>query len=253
MGFEPQMRAIQSQIRPDKQTLLWSATWPVEIQKLARDFCKENPVHIVVGSEDLAVTHMVKQNVEVMDSHMKRPKLIKLLQSIMDGSKIIIFCATKKGCDHLARSLSMENWPALAIHGDKAQYERDNVMNQFKTGKYPILVATDLAARGLDVKDIKYVINFDFPINMENYVHRVGRTGRAGANGESYTFFTEEDSRFSHELIKVLQETKQVIPSELNDMRVKFSYNKKSSKQSSWASKQSSWPPRQFGVKSRFY
>ena len=92
---------------------------------------------------------MIKQNIEIIDERMKKPRLVKLLQMIMDGSKIIIFCQTKRGCDHLARSLSMENWPALAIHGDKSQQERDFVMQQFKSGKYPILIATDLAARGL--------------------------------------------------------------------------------------------------------
>ena len=160
---------------------------------------------------------MIKQNIEVIDERMKRPRIIKLLQTIMDGSKMIIFCQTKRGCDNLARSLTMENWSALAIHGDKTQQERDFVMQQFKSGKYPILVATDLAARGLgkrfvliyhlilflDVKDIKYVINYDFPTQLEDYVHRVGRTGRAGANGISYTFFTEENGRFCHELIEV--------------------------------------------------
>jgi ATP-dependent RNA helicase DDX5/DBP2 len=227
MGFEPQIRKIVSQIRPDRQTLLWSATWPPEIQRLGRDFCRQDPVHIVVGSEELAVNHMIKQNIEVIDDRMKKSRLVKLLQTIMDGSKILIFCQTKRGCDSLARGLSMENWPVVAIHGDKSQHERDYVMSQFKTGKYPILVATDVAARGLDVKDIKYVVNFDFPTQMEDYVHRVGRTGRAGANGVSYTFFTEENGKFAHELIEVLQEAKQTIPRELIHLADKFSYLKK--------------------------
>ena len=110
---------------------------------------REDPIHIVVGSDELAVNRMIKQNIEVVDERMKKPRLVKLLQTIMDGSKMIIFCQTKRGCDYLARALSMENWPAVAIHGDKTQQERDYVMMQFKTGKYPILVATDLAARGL--------------------------------------------------------------------------------------------------------
>jgi len=237
MGFEPQIRRILSQIRPDKQILLWSATWPIEIQRLARDLCKHNgdPIHIVVGSEDLAVNHMIKQHVEIMEERMKKPRLIKLLQASMDGSKMLIFCKTKRGVEHLARGLSMENFPALAIHGDKPQYERDQVMQQFKNGKCPILVATDLAARGLDVKDVKFVINYDFPMDMENYVHRVGRTGRAGANGVSYTFFTQEDGKFCHELMKVLRETKQDIPSELSQMSVKFGYDRRPQRQSFWA------------------
>jgi len=234
MGFEPQIRKIVSQIRPDRQTLMWSATWPVEIQRLARDFCKEDPVHVVVGSEELAVNHMIKQHIEIMDDRMKKPRLVKLLQTIMDGSKILIFCQTKKGCDYLARHLTMENWPVVAIHGDKSQHERDTVMNQFKTGKYPILVATDVAARGLDVKDVKYVINFDFPTQIEDYVHRVGRTGRAGANGIAYTFLTEDNGKFAKELIDVLEEAKQTVPRELEQLAERNSYLRKRPTNNRW-------------------
>ncbi|PQQ00476.1 DEAD-box ATP-dependent RNA helicase 20 [Prunus yedoensis var. nudiflora] len=105
----------------------------------------------------------------------------------------------------------MDGWPALSIHGDKNQAERDWVLAEFKSGRNPIMTATDVAARGLDVKDIKCVINYDFPSSLEDYVHRIGRTGRAGATGTALTFFTHANAKFARELIKILQEAGQVV------------------------------------------
>jgi len=215
MGFEPQVRKITSQVRPDRQTLMWSATWPREVQKLARDICREDPVHINIGSLDLRTAHTIRQYVEVVQEYDKRGRLKRLLEKVMDGSKILIFCETKRGGDQLTREMRLDGFPALCIHGDKKQEERDWVLKEFKEGKSPILVATDVASRGLDVKDIKYVINYDFPSQIEDYVHRVGRTGRAGATGSSYTFFTSDKSRLAKDLIHVLQEANQPVPEEL--------------------------------------
>mmetsp|Transcript_92551 Transcript_92551/g.287963 ORF Transcript_92551/g.287963 Transcript_92551/m.287963 type:complete len:500 (+) Transcript_92551:71-1570(+) len=215
MGFEPQVRKIVSQVRPDRQTLMWSATWPREVQRLARDLCREDPVHINVGSLDLRTAHTIRQYVEVVQEHDKRGRLRRLLEKVMDGSKILIFCETKRGGDQLTREMRTDGFPALCIHGDKKQEERDWVLKEFKEGKSPILVATDVASRGLDVKDIKYVINYDFPSQIEDYVHRVGRTGRAGATGSSYTFFTTDKSRLAKDLINVLREASQPVPEEL--------------------------------------
>ena len=134
----------------------------------------------------------------------------------MDGSRILIFCQTKKGCDSLTRSMRVEGWPALAIHGDKDQSERDWVLNEFRSGKSPIMIATDVAARGIDVKDIKYVINYDFPGTLEDYVHRIGRTGRAGAAGTAYSFFTAGDFKLARKLVKVLSEAGQEVPVQLH-------------------------------------
>jgi ATP-dependent RNA helicase DDX5/DBP2 len=105
------------------------------------------------------------------------------MSKIMDGSRIIIFTETKKGADNLTRALRSEGWPALSIHGDKSQQERDWVLAEFKAGKSPLMIATDVAARGLDVKDIKYVINYDFPKELDDYIHRIGRTGRKTVEG----------------------------------------------------------------------
>ncbi|KAD6118643.1 hypothetical protein R6Q59_024849 [Mikania micrantha] len=217
MGFEPQMKKIISQIRPDRQTLYWSATWPKEVEQLARQLLY-NPYKVVIGSSDLKANHSIHQHVDIVTESQKYNKLVKLLDDIMDGSRILIFMDTKKGCDQITRQLRMDGWPALSIHGDKSQAERDWVLSEFKAGKSPIMTATDVAARGLDVKDVKYVVNYDFPGSLEDYVHRIGRTGRAGAKGTAYTFFTAANARFAKELIAILQEAGQKINPDLASM-----------------------------------
>ncbi|KAJ1504759.1 ATP-dependent RNA helicase dbp2 [Coelomomyces lativittatus] len=180
MGFEPQIRKIVDQIRPDRQTLMWSATWPKEVQKLASDFLTQ-PIEVRIGSLDLSANDRVKQIIEITTDYEKKTKLFDLLHgSIEKNSKTLIFTATKRMTDELTRDLRSQGFAAEAIHGDKVQSERDMVIKGFRSGKIPIMVATDVAARGLDVKDVKYVINFDMPGNIEDYVHRIGRTGRAG-------------------------------------------------------------------------
>merc|ERR1712054_434947 len=218
MGFEPQVRKMTSQIRPDRQTLMWSATWPREVQRLARDICRENPVHINVGSLDMRTAHTIRQYVEVVSPADKRHRLRRLLEKVMDGSKILIFAQTKREGDELTREMRTDGFPALCIHGDKKQEGREWVLKEFKEGKSPILVATDVASRGLDVKDIKYVINYDFPSQIEDYVHRVGRTGRAGATGSSYTFFTSNMFKHAKDLVAVLKEANQPVPEELQKL-----------------------------------
>ncbi|KAJ2162754.1 ATP-dependent RNA helicase dbp2 [Coemansia sp. RSA 552] len=219
MGFEPQIRKIVDQIRPDRQTLMWSATWPKEVQQLARDFLNDY-IQVNIGSLDLAASHHIKQIVEVIPEMDKRQRLSRHLEKIMDQreNKTIIFSMTKRNADEITRNLRQEGWPALAIHGDKSQNERDWVIREFRSGKSPIMVATDVASRGLDIKDVKFVINYDFPNNVEDYVHRIGRTGRAGASGTAITFFTSENSRSSKDLQHILVEAKQDVPQQLEDM-----------------------------------
>jgi len=218
MGFEPQVRKIVSQIRPDRQTLMWSATWPVEVSRLANDICREKPIHINVGSMDLKACHNIRQYVEVCSEYDKRGRLQKLIERIMDGSKILIFVETKRGADSLTREMRTNGWPALSIHGDKQQSERDWVLKEFRDGKNPILIATDVAARGLDVKNVKFVINYDMPTQIEDYIHRIGRTGRAGTQGSAYSFFTSDKSRIASDLVKILTEAQQNIPDELRKL-----------------------------------
>lgn len=138
----------------------------------------------------------------------------------MDGSKILIFAETKRGADTLTKELRIDGWPALSIHGDKKQEERAWVLNEFKHGRSPIMIATDLASRGLDVKDIRYVINYDFPNQIEDYVHRIGRTGRAGTKGSAYTFFSPDKGRMARDLVRVLEEANQLVPEALRKLVV---------------------------------
>ncbi|KAJ2490590.1 ATP-dependent RNA helicase dbp2 [Coemansia sp. RSA 2050] len=219
MGFEPQIRKIVDQIRPDRQTLMWSATWPKEVQQMARDFLHDY-IQVNIGSLELSASRLIKQIVEVIPEESKRQRLSSHLERIMDQreNKSIIFAMTKRNADDITRNLRQDGWPALAIHGDKSQSERDWVIREFRSGKSPIMVATDVASRGLDIKDVKFVINYDFPVNIEDYVHRIGRTGRAGASGTAITFFTAENSRSSKDLALILSEANQEIPPQLDEM-----------------------------------
>ncbi|XP_022955622.1 DEAD-box ATP-dependent RNA helicase 40-like isoform X2 [Cucurbita moschata] len=220
MGFEPQIRKIVNEIPPRRQTLMYTATWPKEVRKIANDLLV-NSVQVNIGSVDeLAANKAITQYVEVVPQMEKQRRLEQILRSQERGSKVIIFCSTKRLCDQLARSLG-RGFGAAAIHGDKSQGERDWVLNQFRSGKSPILVATDVAARGLDIKDIRVVINYDFPTGVEDYVHRIGRTGRAGATGVAYTFFTEQDWKYAADLIKLLEGADQHVPAELRDMAMR--------------------------------
>jgi ATP-dependent RNA helicase DDX5/DBP2 len=150
MGFEPQIRKIVSQIRPDRQTCMWSATWPKEIRQLASDF-QNNWIQVNIGSHELAANHRITQIVEVCSDFEKRDRMSKHLERIMEdkNNKILIFTGTKRVADDITRFLRQDGWPALSIHGDKQQNERDWVLNEFKTGKSPIMVATDVASRGI--------------------------------------------------------------------------------------------------------
>ena len=245
MGFEPQVRKIVADIRPDRQTLLWSATWPKEVQSLARDLCKEEPVQITVGSAGKKANDRITQHVIVCEQNEKSQKLHTLLETIIDGtSKIIIFTDTKRGADQLQRTLRAQGVSALAIHGDKTQQERDWTLDQFKKGRCLVLIATDVASRGLDVKDVMYVVNFDFPKQIEDYIHRIGRTGRGGSSGVAYSIFSRgENGRLADDLIKVLRDCNQEIPADLEAMGRKSYGNAGGNRWSSWGGNRggSSW------------
>merc|ERR1712110_363250 len=219
MGFEPQIRKIVEQIRPDRQVLMWSATWPKEVRKLAEDFLHDY-VHINIGAHSLHANHDILQIVDVCDEHQKEQKLSRLLDEIgaEQSNKILIFVETKRKADELTRLMRRDGYPAMCIHGDKQQKERDWVLGEFKQGATMILVATDVAARGLDVDDVKFVINYDYPNNSEDYIHRIGRTGRKGRTGTSYTLFTPGNAAKAKDLVSVLAEAKQVVSPKLQEL-----------------------------------
>lgn len=219
MGFEPQIRKILGQIRPDRQVLMWSATWPKEVRSLAEEFLTDY-IQINIGSLNLAANHNILQIVDVCEDFEKDQKLMKLLTEISaeNETKTIIFVETKRRVDDITRVINRNGWKAISIHGDKSQQERDYVLNVFRNGRQGILVATDVAARGLDVEDVKFVINYDYPSNSEDYVHRIGRTGRSNNTGTAYTLFTNANANKAGDLINVLREANQVINPKLAEM-----------------------------------
>lgn len=234
MGFEPQIRAIMEQIRPDRQVLMWSATWPKEVRQLAEDFL-DDYVQVNIGSTELTANHNITQHIEICEDHEKEPKLKALLKKLFDEQdvgKTIVFCATKSRVDQVAWVIKRQGYRALAIHGDKSQSERNFVLKEFRQSRDAILVATDVAARGLDVNDVKNVINYDFPTNTEDYVHRIGRTGRSDQLGTSYAFFTSMNAGQAKNLIEVLREAKQKVDPQLQEMA--YSAERSKSGSSKW-------------------
>jgi len=226
MGFEPQLRKIVSQIRPDRQTLMWSATWPKEVQSIACDFLND-PYQVTIGSLDLKANKNIKQQIEVMEEYDKPRRLSSVMREFYQGGKILIFSETKRNADNLTRQLRMDGYNARCIHGDKSQQERDWVLKEFKEGTANLMIATDVAARGLDVKDITLVVNFDLPSNFEDYVHRCGRTARAGKKGTAISFFTAKNANIAKDLIENLRKNDQEIPPQLEQFS-RFGGGKKS-------------------------
>ncbi|CAH8443245.1 unnamed protein product [Schistosoma mattheei] len=213
MGFEPSIRRVVSQVRPDRQTLMWSATWPREVKALAEDFLYDY-IQINVGSTKLSANHNIRQHVEILNESEKFKRLLSLLNSF-DNARVLVFTETKKRTDELCQKLQDKGFDATAMHGDKHQKERDRALDMFREGHISVLVATDVASRGLDINDVRYIINYDYPSQTEDYIHRIGRTGRSDKKGTAYTFFSAKQPRLARELIEVLKEARQTIPDEL--------------------------------------
>ncbi|KAM6407347.1 putative ATP-dependent RNA helicase DDX43 [Pluvialis apricaria] len=221
MGFEPQIMKILIDVRPDRQTVMTSATWPAGVRRLAKSYLK-NPMIVYVGTLDLAAVNTVEQRVIVIAEEEKRAFVQSFIDSMKPKDKVIIFVGKKLTADDLASDFGLLGIPVQSLHGNREQCDREQALDDFKNGKVRILVATDLASRGLDVHDITHVFNFDFPRNIEEYVHRVGRTGRAGRTGEAVTLVTKNDWRVASELIEILERANQVVPNELIAMAERY-------------------------------
>jgi len=223
-GFERDIRAIISCTHVDRQTCLFSATWPDSVSNIANEFLTK-PIRVTIGSEDLAAGTNITQTVEVIDDQARFSRLTKLLAQHHHTRKnrIIIFVLYKKEAARIESRLQQKGWNCVSIHGDKSQDMRTRALEDFKTCRVPLLIATDVAARGLDIPDVDHVINFSFPLTIEDYVHRIGRTGRAGKKGNAHTFFQQCDKARAGELVKVLNEASQTVPEEMNqfDLNVK--------------------------------
>ncbi|CAN0842981.1 DEAD-box ATP-dependent RNA helicase 5 [Linum grandiflorum] len=217
MGFRQEVQAILSTTASARQMIMFSATWPLDVHKLAEEHMDPNPVKVVVGSEDTAANHDVMQIVEVVDDRLRDDRLLTLLEKYHKTQKnrVIVFALYQKEAERLEGMLRRSGWKVVGIHGNKAQAQRTNALSLFKTGSCPLMVATDVAARGLDVPDVEVVINYSFPLTTEDYVHRIGRTGRAGKKGVAHTFFTHHNKGLAGELVNVLREAKQIVPESL--------------------------------------
>jgi len=218
MGFEPQIRRIVEDegMTPQRQTLMFSATFPKEIQRLASDFM-HNYLFLTVGRVGAASSD-VEQKVEHVEDHNKFEMLKHVLQDVTSGL-VLVFVETKRMADTLEWKLADEGYPTTSIHGDRTQREREAALKSFREGSTPILVATDVAARGLDIKNVTQVINFDMPSNIDDYVHRIGRTGRIGTTGKALSFFNDKNANVARDLIELLSENGHEIPAFLEEAK----------------------------------
>ncbi|CAF1143633.1 unnamed protein product [Rotaria sp. Silwood1] len=216
-GFEPDIRKLEDLGLPQKDeriTSMFSATFPDEVQRLAKHFLRENYVFLAVGilggaNEDIA------QTIEPVSQASKKDRLFQLLEDNLKSERCLIFVETKRSADYIGALLSQRNFMSTTMHGDRTQRQRLEAVQQFTNGKCPILVATSVAARGLDFPLIGYVINYDLPDTSDFYIHRIGRTGRAGHLGKSISFFDpdrESDRNIAPDLIQKLSEAGQEVP-----------------------------------------
>lgn len=213
MGFEPQIRQIVEGAdmppKDQRQTLMFSATFPRDIQILAADFLRSY-VFLSVGRVG-STSENIKQEVLWVDDYDKRPRLLEILRSESSGLTLI-FVETKRGADSLDDFLYAQRFRCTSIHGDRTQSQREDALRSFRAGETNIMVATAVAARGLDIPNVTHVINFDLPTDIDDYVHRIGRTGRAGNVGKATTFFNENNRNVARGLAELLKEANQEVP-----------------------------------------
>ncbi|TIC68245.1 P-loop containing nucleoside triphosphate hydrolase protein [Wallemia mellicola] len=223
MGFEPQVMKIINNVRPDRQTVLFSATFPKQMESLARKILQK-PLEITVGGRSV-VAPEIDQQVEVREESSKFNRLLEILGQTYnedDEARTLIFVDRQEAADNLLFNLRIKGYVAMSLHGGKDQVDRDQAITDFKNGVIPIVIATSVAARGLDVKLLKLVLNYDAPNHLEDYVHRAGRTGRAGNKGTCITFITPEQDKYSVDIEKALTASGASVPSELKAMSEAF-------------------------------
>jgi len=225
-GFEPQIRRIIDGCPkgPERQTLLFSATWPKAVRQLAFDFLRR-PVHVHIGEMNTAKANTdITQEVIILERSLDKDQtLVDLLTAELATLEdlAIVFVSTKRSCQDVSRRLQMQKFGVAEIHGDKDQRERDTALHSFVQKQKNVMIATDVASRGLDIKGVKLVVNYDAASTPEDHVHRVGRTGRAGERGKSCTFLVKGDSgdiRKARAIIEVMQTAGQNVPDDLRQL-----------------------------------
>uniref|UniRef100_A0A4W6DPH5 Probable ATP-dependent RNA helicase DDX46 n=1 Tax=Lates calcarifer TaxID=8187 RepID=A0A4W6DPH5_LATCA len=220
MGFEPQVMRIVDNVRPDRQTVMFSATFPRAMEALARRILSK-PIEVQVGGRSVVCSD-VEQHVLVIDEDKKFLKLLEILGHYQEKGSVIIFVDKQEHADGLLKDLMKASYPCMSLHGGIDQYDRDSIINDFKNGACRLMVATSVAARGLDVKQLILVVNYSCPNHYEDYVHRAGRTGRAGNKGYAYTFITEDQVRYAGDIIKALELSGSTVPPELEQLWASF-------------------------------
>ncbi|KAI5622516.1 putative ATP-dependent RNA helicase DDX46, partial [Silurus asotus] len=216
MGFEPQVMRIMDNVRPDRQTVMFSATFPRVMEALARRILNK-PIEVQVGGRSVVCSD-VEQHVIVIEEDKKFLKLLEILGHYQEKGTVIIFVDKQEHADGLLKDLMKASYPCMSLHGGIDQYDRDSIINDFKSGACRLMVATSVAARGLDVKHLILVVNYNCPNHYEDYVHRAGRTGRAGNKGFAYTFITENQVRYAGDIIKALELSGSPVPPELEQL-----------------------------------
>ncbi|KAM4620645.1 putative ATP-dependent RNA helicase DDX46 [Polymixia lowei] len=216
MGFEPQVMRIVDNVRPDRQTVMFSATFPRAMEALARRILAK-PIEVQVGGRSVVCSD-VEQHVLVIEEDKKFLKLLEILGHYQEKGSVIIFVDKQEHADGLLKDLMKASYPCMSLHGGIDQYDRDSIINDFKNGACRLMVATSVAARGLDVKQLILVINYNCPNHYEDYVHRAGRTGRAGNKGYAYTFITGDQVRYAGDIIKALELSGSPVPVELEQL-----------------------------------
>ncbi|CAF1531738.1 unnamed protein product [Rotaria sordida] len=214
MGFEPQVTKILDSIRPDRQTVMFSATFPKQMEALARKTLHK-PIEVTVGGRSIVCKDVI-QHVFILDDDQKYLKLLELLGIYQPQGSVLVFVDKQEHCDELMKNLLRNSYPCMSLHGGIDQYDRDSTIIDFKSGDMPLMIATSVAARGLDVKDLILVVNYDCPNHYEDYVHRCGRTGRAGKIGYAYTFLTPAQERHAGDIMRALETSNTPVPEELN-------------------------------------
>ncbi|KAJ7781373.1 P-loop containing nucleoside triphosphate hydrolase protein [Mycena metata] len=231
MGFEPQVMKIINNIRPDRQTVLFSATFPKQMDGLARKILHK-PLEITVGGRSVVAAE-IEQIVEVRPEDTKFNRLLEILGQMYNEDpecRTLVFVDRQEAADNLLRELMRKGYLCMSLHGGKDQVDRDSTIADFKAGVVPIVIATSVAARGLDVKQLRLVINYDAPNHMEDYVHRAGRTGRAGNKGTCVTFITPEQDRYSVDIYRAVKASNAPVPKELEELANAFLEKLKSGK-----------------------
>lgn len=216
LGFEPQISRLLANIRPERQVIMCSATFPKQIENLAKK-ALQRPIEIVVGNRGQACKN-VDQLVEVREEDTKFKRLLEILGELGERGSILIFVEKKEEADTLFKDLFIAGYKVLVLHRGQDQTDRENTILDFKRGVRNIMVATSVASRGLDIKNITLVINYSPPNHAEDYVHRVGRTGRAGHKGLAITFITPEECQYAGEIIKALRLSKKEVPEALEKL-----------------------------------